>query len=229
MKTNSNKKGVLLKNVEPEIKAYILKQNPDFTEEKWLNFSELTAFRLNFIGSMLQTDSKKIAALNKEILDNIQSKDILVNQLEVQKTPLSFGQKLADKIAKFGGSWSFILLFISVLLFWVISNSYAWFGRNFDPFPFILLNLVLSCIAALQAPLILMSQNRQAENDRESAMNDYKINLKAEIEIKLLHEKMDYLLETQWEHLIQIQQIEVELLEQIQEQADMSKKNKTSN
>ncbi|HSA81745.1 MAG TPA: DUF1003 domain-containing protein, partial [Geminicoccaceae bacterium] len=120
-----------------------------------------------------------------------------------------------DAIAAFGGSWTFILLFGAVILVWVLINAVALLARPFDPYPFILLNLVLSCLAAVQAPIIMMSQNRQEARDRLRSENDYRVNLKAELEIRHLHEKLDHLLQHQWERLMEIQQIQIELMNEI--------------
>jgi uncharacterized membrane protein len=122
---------------------------------------------------------------------------------------------LSDRIASFGGSWRFIILFGAVLLFWIILNAVFLLNRGFDPYPFILLNLILSCLAAIQAPIIMMSQNRAEARDRLRAENDYKVNLKAELEIRTLHEKIDHLLQRQYSRLFEIQQIQIELLEQL--------------
>lgn len=109
----------------------------------------------------------------------------------------TFGQKVADKVAAFGGSWTFIISFFVFILLWIGVNVYFLTNKGFDPYPFILLNLILSCLASLQAPIIMMSQNRQEEKDRERAKKDYEINLKAENEIQLLQEKLDRLIELQ--------------------------------
>jgi uncharacterized membrane protein len=129
---------------------------------------------------------------------------------------LTFGQKLADKVATFGGSWTFISIFAVVLVIWILLNSFVLitYQKSFDPYPYILLNLFLSMIAAIQAPIILMSQNRQASTDRLSAEHDYEINLKAELEIMSLHEKIDLLREKQWSELISIQEEQLRLLSQ---------------
>lgn len=126
----------------------------------------------------------------------------------------TFGERLADQVASFGGSWTFIILFVSVMAVWIAWNSR---GAAFDPFPFILLNLVLSCLAALQAPIIMMSQNRQAEKDRLEAHHDYEINLKAEMEVMSLHEKIDHLRDRQWADLVALQTQQIGLLEQIRD------------
>ena len=127
----------------------------------------------------------------------------------------TFGERLADQVASFGGSWTFIMLFLSVMLVWIAWNAQT--GKPFDPFPFILLNLVLSCLAALQAPIIMMSQNRQAEKDRLEAHHDYEINLKAEMEVMSLHSKVDHLRDQQWSELVALQTRQLELLEQIRD------------
>ncbi len=127
----------------------------------------------------------------------------------------TFGERLADQVASFGGSWTFILIFLSVMGTWILWNVQA--GSPFDPFPFILLNLVLSCLAALQAPVIMMSQNRQAEKDRLDAHHDYEINLKAEMEVMSLHAKVDHLRDQQWAELVALQTRQLELLEQIRD------------
>jgi uncharacterized membrane protein len=126
---------------------------------------------------------------------------------------LTLGQRVADKVASFGGSWTFISLFLSGMMVWMLFNADT--SKAFDPFPFILLNLVLSCLAALQAPVIMMSQNRQAARDRLEARHDYEVNMKAEVEIMDLHAKIDKLRESQWSELLSLQQRQVELLEQI--------------
>jgi len=132
---------------------------------------------------------------------------------------MTFGQKLADKVASFGGSWIFISIFMAVMVIWILLNSFILFKLNssFDPYPYILLNLVLSMLAAIQAPIILMSQNRQSFKDRLSAEHDYEVNLKAELEIIGLHEKVDSLREKQWSELISIQQEQLRLLKQLLE------------
>lgn len=128
--------------------------------------------------------------------------------------PPSPGQRAADAVARFGGSWTFVGLFAAVMLAWVALNAFLLVsrGRTFDPYPYILLNLFLSMLAAIQAPVILMSQNRQSEKDRISAEHDYEVNLKAELEIMLLHEKIDVLREKQWGELLQMQKEQLKLL-----------------
>jgi uncharacterized membrane protein len=130
------------------------------------------------------------------------------------EVPMTLGQRAADAVAHFGGSWTFIGLFMTILIVWVVLNSTLLVRRHevFDPYPYILLNLFLSMLAAIQAPIILMSQNRQAQKDRGSAAHDYEVNLKAELEIMLLHDKMDQLREQQWAALLQIQHEQLRIL-----------------
>lgn len=143
----------------------------------------------------------------KEIESIIELEDSIDNR--------TFGQRVADNVAAFGGSWTFIISFFIFLLFWIATNVYFLANKGFDPYPFILLNLILSCLAALQAPIIMMSQNRQEEKDRERAKKDFQINLKAEKEIRILQEKLDHILKHQHEEMLQIQKQQLELLEKI--------------
>ena len=137
---------------------------------------------------------------------------------------MTFGERAADKVAEFGGSWRFISIFGAVLFGWIVLNAVVLASGAFDPYPFILLNLVLSCIASLQAPIIMMSQNRAAAKDRLQAEHDYKVNLKAEVEIRNLHEKIDHLLQNQWQRLLEIQQIQTDLIEETNRQTEPRRK-----
>ncbi|MTD38277.1 DUF1003 domain-containing protein [Erwinia sp. CPCC 100877] len=210
---------ITLKNVENEIRQYIFANHPEFTEETKISFPELLNYRLDYIKDMMATDSKRMRQLNETIVQSIKKNETLTEKLTAPvHKKATLGQKTADGIAKFGGSWPFIFIFITILAIWIILNSVMIFFKPFDPYPFILLNLALSCLAAIQAPIIMMSQNRQEERDRQQAANDYQVNLKSEIEVNLLHEKMDYLINSQWQHLVQIQNMQIELLGELQEQ-----------
>src|SRR2546429_8207496 len=156
----------------------------------------------------------EIARLNefeRHIVDRFIHQRRVARDLSLE--PTTVGERIADRVASFGGSWRFIGIAIAAIVAWLYMNSRP--GNTFDPFPFILLNLVLSCLAALQAPIIMMSQNRSEARDRLRAENDYKVNLKAELEIRHLHEKIDHLLRKQYNRLFEIQQIQIELLEEI--------------
>ncbi len=142
---------------------------------------------------------------------------IVIDTNEVFQDTRTFGQRLADRIATFGGSWTFIILFLVVLVAWTALNTFILARRHeaWDPSPYILLNLFLSMLAALQAPVIMMSQNRQAAKDRLDAAHDYEVNLKAELEIRALHEKLDELREQHWMQLIEMQQQQIRMLAQL--------------
>ncbi|HUH26246.1 MAG TPA: DUF1003 domain-containing protein [Flavobacterium sp.] len=141
---------------------------------------------------------------------------------------LTLSARVADKVATFGGSWTFILSFLFFLLLWIAANIYLLNNKGFDPYPFILLNLILSCVAALQAPIIMMSQNRQEEKDRARAKNDYMINLKSELEIRLLHEKIDHLIMHQQQELLEIQKVQTDLMNTILTEVRMNKNKNSS-
>ena len=166
---------------------------------------------------LLQNESDHINKLHEIVLDSVNEEKLLADKIYSSKEKLSIGDKLADKVAEFGGSWKFIILFLCMILFWISLNVYWLKNKGFDPYPFILLNLILSCIAALQAPIIMMSQNRKEDRDRKRAENDYLINLKAEIEIRNLHQKLDLLIVEQMKNLFETQRAQMEMLEEIEE------------
>ena len=166
--------------------------------------------------SLLEAEKGELTALEKEVLESLSQQEILSrNPEEELKSASTMGQRLADRIAAVGGSWRFITMFAIVLFVWIVINTIVLVARPFDPYPFILLNLILSCLAAIQAPVIMMSQNRQEARDRLNAMRDYQVNLKAELEIRHLHQKLDHLLTHQWERLVEIQEIQMELINEV--------------
>ncbi len=186
---------VLGSSLKESVLLLIRKDNPDFSEHNVLSISEVKSFNQKYIIEHLVMQTGEITAQEQVVLDSISSNTILADAIEdADLKELTQGQRLADKVASFGGSWVFIIFFVVFLLLWIIANAFILLSRSFDPYPFILLNLILSCLAALQAPVIMMSQNRQEEKDRERAKKDYMINLKAELEIKSLHEKIDRLI-----------------------------------
>ena len=175
---------------------------------------ELTARFLQTCGEAGESEQRVVERLTRRL-------HISRNSHREFDEALTFGQRLADRIARFGGSWTFILLFLSLLLAWIVLNTIVLArvgGRPFDAYPYIFLNLILSMLAALQAPLIMMSQNRHAAKDRVAAAHDYEVNLKAELEILALHRKIDTLREEQWVELLALQQQQIELLTRLQEQ-----------
>ncbi len=180
---------------------------------------------------IFNSEYEKLSKQEKHVAHHITERTpISTNVIQDYSEQLTFGQKMADKVASFGGSWAFIIIFMIVLVGWIVLNSFILIklrGGSFDPYPYIFLNLILSMLAAIQAPIIMMSQNRQAYKDRLSAEHDYEVNLKSELEIIALHEKVDSLKQEQWKGLIAIQEEQLKLLGQLVE--DLKKdKRKTS-
>src|SRR4051812_3966201 len=176
----------------------------------------------NEIQEIFQAQNAQLQKLHEIVAKTMEEEGLIINNL---KNPpqeiLSRGQKISDKVARFGGSWKFIIVFAIVLIIWIVFNSLALTVFRFDPYPFILMNLILSCIAALQAPIIMMSQNRQEEKDRMRSENDYMVNLKAELEVRSLHEKMDLLLEEQIKTLFIIQEKQFNILNELNSKLDV--------
>ena len=195
---------------------FIRKQHPAWDGCGFVCFDDLGDSRQQYVKEVLREEIGELSALDHEVVESLREHEIVTSNIDTQfERALTFGERLSDHIAEFGGSWKFIIVFGAVLIAWIILNAVVLLTRAFDPYPFILLNLILSCIAALQAPVIMMSQNRAEARDRLRAQNDYKINLKAELEIRHLHEKIDHLLQKQYNRLFEIQQIQIELLEQL--------------
>jgi uncharacterized membrane protein len=209
--------------ISPSILTVIQKENPEFQRDKFLAVSELNVYRAKYISNYLLKESEDLTELERKVLATLQDRDSLVSSIEVE-VPLTRGQKIADSVATFGGSWRFIISFGAFIFLWISFNVYA-FRAQFDPFPFILLNLILSCLAALQAPVIMMSQNRQEEKDRDRGKKDYMINLKSELEIRMLHEKIDHLIMDQQQELLSIQKMQVDMMSEILEKLKGGKGN----
>ena len=202
--------------IRPSLLEFIQKRRPDFDPLGFICLTDLGLQRRDYIKEVLQEEVGELSALDQEVVDSLQEHEILSENIGKEfDQELTFGERLSDRIASFGGSWTFILAFFAVLVVWIIINTALLATRAFDPYPFILMNLILSCLAALQAPVIMMSQNRTEDRDRARAENDYKVNLKAELEIRHLHEKIDHLLSKQYNRLFEIQQIQIELLEEL--------------
>lgn len=209
---------VHLKTIDTDIRSFILQKNKKLTIESQIPFITFMNYHFEYIKEKIIQDQNETKKINQEMLEQLKNKQIISQNLNTTiNQKATFGQKSADAIAKFGGSWPFIFLFVVILGSWILLNTLHFFGLSFDRYPFILLNLVLSCLAAIQAPIIMMSQNRQAARDRIAADHDYQTNLKAELEISLLHEKIDYLMSQQWQQMLKLQQLQIELLTQLNE------------
>ncbi|MDA8242399.1 MAG: DUF1003 domain-containing protein [Nitrospiraceae bacterium] len=191
---------------------------PDWTSASYICIADLNRFRNEYLTDIIKQDKGELTEVETDVVRSLHEQELLSKNLNDEyDRQLTLGQRLADKIADFGGSWQFIGIFAAVLLLWVTVNTTFFLKRPFDPYPYIFLNLILSCLAAIQAPVIMMSQNRQEEKDRLRAEYDYKVNLKAELEIRNLHEKIDHLLTSQWQRLLAIQEMQTELMEEIAE------------
>jgi uncharacterized membrane protein len=215
-KTMSQHDGMITELIRPSLVEFIKKRVPEWDDKGFICLDDLGKFRKEYVKDVLEDELGELSALDNEVIESLHQHEILSSDISKQfERKLTFGERLSDQIASFGGSWRFIILFGVILVLWIILNAALLVNRGFDPYPFILLNLILSCLAAMQAPIIMMSQNRAELRDRLRSENDYKINLKAELEIRHLHEKIDHLLRRQYNRLFEIQQIQIELLEEI--------------
>jgi len=203
------------KMIRKSIFDSIRKEYPNFNPDSLLSISELNYFREKYISGFLLKEASELNELEKTVIKSLKNKHSVLPQFEDDASQITFGQKIADKVAEFGGSWTFIISFMVFLVLWILTNVFLLVNKGFDPYPFILLNLILSCIAALQAPVIMMSQNRQEEKDRQRSKNDYMVNLKSELEIRMLHEKIDHLIMHQEQSLIELQKVQIDMMNDI--------------
>ncbi len=186
-----------------------------------MNHLALKINRAETARRLLQTEIDKLPPDEREIVNRfIEGHRVARNVIREFDEQLTFGERVADRVAAFGGSWTFISIFLGILVVWMLFNTFVLARQAFDPYPYILLNLVLSCLAALQAPVIMMSQNRMAEKDRIQAKHDYEVNVKAELEILQLQEKLNELRQHDWIALIDMQQRQIELLERLLAEAE---------
>lgn len=204
--------------VRPSVQELIRTEAESWTPDQSLCLSDLHRFRRVHLETLLESQRGELTELDQEVVDSIQQDELIARNVDqVDEERATLGGRVADRVAGFGGSWTFIGIFAGTLLVWIGVNAFVLSQRAFDPYPFILLNLVLSCLAAIQAPVIMMSQNRRESKDRARAEHDYQVNLKAELEIRLLHEKLDHLLLHQWQRLMEVQAIQSEMLEELAE------------
>jgi len=202
--------------VRDPVAGEIIRDHPDWSPESFICRPDLAKYRAKYVHFLLESEKGEFTTLEQDVLDSIQDQEILARNVEAEfDQKWSFGERLADRIATFGGSWAFLILFGVFIALWIGMNSFVLVFHPPDPYPYILLNLVLSCLAAIQAPIIMMSQNRQEAKDRLRSQHGYQVNLKSELEIRHLHEKIDHLLSHQWERLAQIQEIQLDLLSEI--------------
>jgi uncharacterized membrane protein len=200
------------KTIRPAILVVIQRDHPQFTPDKYLSESELNLYREKYVTDYMSKELGQLTDLEHAVLLSLKENSTITDKIDDEPQIFTVGQRVADKVASFGGSWTFIISFGVFLLIWIALNVFWLSDKGFDPYPFILLNLILSCLAAMQAPVIMMSQNRQEEKDRERAKKDYMINLKSELEIRMLHEKIDHLILSQEQELLEIQRVQIEML-----------------
>jgi uncharacterized membrane protein len=202
--------------VREPIVEIIKKTNPDWSSSGFICLTDLNRFREEYVKDVLTKGKGEVSALEQQVIKSMKEHELLSTNVNTEfDRKLTFGEHMADKMAEYAGSWRFISIFMAVLFIWIGINTLVLIQKPFDPYPFILLNLILSCIAAIQAPIIMMSQNRQEAKDRLRSEHDYRVNLKSELEIRHLHEKIDHLLMTQWQRLLEIQEVQTELMEEI--------------
>lgn len=194
----------------------IMKEHPHWAQDGFICLPDLNYFRSRYFEELIRTDKGELSALESDVLKSLrEEEELIATNVNVEfDRQLTLGERVADHVAEFGGSWAFLFAFAAVMTGWIVLNSTALLTVPVDPFPYILLNLGLSCLAAIQAPVIMMSQNRQEARDRLRGEHDYRVNLKAEIEIRHIIAKLDRLVSHQWQRLLEIQRLQLELLEE---------------
>jgi len=216
-KERSKKDLVHLDTLRPGLIDRIRADHPDLPDEALIDRREVNRYRSLHVAELLKEEHGEFTELDRQVAESIANQDTIAENTEAEFAEnRTFGERLSDGLATFGGSWMFLITFGVLLAVWMLLNIIIGNMKAFDPYPFILLNLVLSCIAAIQAPIIMMSQKRQEAKDRLRALNDYQVNLKAELEIRHLHEKLDHLITRQWQRLAEIQQLQIEIMQDSQ-------------
>jgi len=203
------------KTIRHSVLSLIQKDNPHFSHENFLSRTELNKYREKAITDYLVKEVGELSELEKTVITSVTNNNTLTDKIDGDEQILTPGQRIADKVATFGGSWTFIISFGVFIFMWISVNIHWLANKGFDPYPFILLNLILSCMAGLQAPVIMMSQNRQEEKDRDRSKKDYMINLKSELEIRTLHEKIDHFIMDQQQELLELQKDQIEMMNDI--------------
>ncbi len=202
-----------LDTLRPTLAERMRADHPDLTDDSLVSQKEVARYRNLYVEDLLKEENGEFSELEREVAESIAAQDTISENTEEDfEEHRTLGDRMSDGLASFGGSWAFLMSFAALLLGWMALNIVQGETKAFDPYPFILLNLVLSCLAAVQAPIIMMSQKRQEAKDRLRSINEYQVNLKAELEIRHLHEKVDYLITKQWQRLAEIQQIQLEIM-----------------
>lgn len=204
-----------VETVRPSLAERIRLDYPDLPSDAMISRRVIDLYRVKYVEELLKAEHGDITEIERKVADSLASHDTLAENVEAEyEEDRTFGEWLSDELAAFGGSWVFLIVFALFLAIWMGYNLAAGEQKAFDTYPFILLNLILSTIAAVQAPIIMMSQKRQEAKDRLRSLNDYQVNLKAELEIRHLHEKLDHLISKQWQRLAEIQQLQLETMQE---------------
>ncbi|TPR26002.1 DUF1003 domain-containing protein [Apilactobacillus micheneri] len=215
-KTYLRDEGVILKELAQPISNAIKQDYPKAKMSSFICANHLLEYRMNRVDSLINSDLRQSQKINRKLTKALKDDNYEITDVNVSLSQsTTFGQKVSDAVAKFGGSWTFIFIFIAILLIWMLINGLAIFGIHFDPYPYILLNLFLSCFSAIQAPIIMMSQNRSAQRDRLDAENDFHVNLKSEHELRILHAKLDHLTQNQMPHDLEIEKLQLQILGEV--------------
>ena len=206
---------VNLDHLRPTLTECIRRDNPALDDHALIDQEIVARYRALYVEELIRAESGDIDELRQRVAESLARNATLARNIEAQyEVRRTLGERLSDHLATFGGSWSFLIAFAVFLAVWMAINLAQGQARAFDPYPFILLNLVLSTLAAIQAPIIMMSQKRQEAKDRLRAFNDFEVNLKAELEIRHLHEKIDHLISKQFQRLAEIQQVQLEIMDE---------------
>ena len=214
-KESSRNDLIPLETLNPSLTERIRADHPNIEDSALVGRTELARYRAVYVEELLRAEKGELSELDRQVADSMATYETLAeNTADEFDDKRTLGERLSDGLASFGGSWTFIILFAAVFIAWIMLNVVMPIGQRFDVYPYILLNLILSCIAALQAPVIMMSQKRLEAKDRLRSQNDYRINLKAELEIRHLHEKLDHLISRQWQRLAEIQQLQIEIMQE---------------
>lgn len=219
--------GLFLRDLSDLLKEQVIQTNKYAKESSFICLKDLQKLRIDRMQTTIDQDLKIDHQMSDQLQKELEKDTYVIKNInDTVYGKRTRGQKMADAVAKFGGSWQFIITFSIIIILWMTINIVHLFGVNFDPYSFILLNLFLSCVAAIQAPIIMMSQNRQADRDRFDSENDYRTNTKSEMEIRILHKKMDQLNEVQWPHILDIQKMQIEVLSEIENEIQSLKAEK---
>ena len=211
--------GIFLSDLDKRLQKLLLQHHPQLTEQSFISHKNLAQFRLMFLQEIVKKANKKNDYVRETVYEVSKNQDYMPLDLQEEwDSKITFGQRIADDVARFGGSWTFIICFVALMVLWMAFNIIKPFGWAFDAYPFILLNLALSTLAAIQAPLIMMSQNRASDYDRLQAKNDYNVNKKSEEGVRLLHAKLDHLVHQDQSDLLEIQKLQAEMLVSVTKQ-----------